>query len=368
MTETPTSPDTGQPPSPDIPRPADRRAGSRRTLNFLSFVIVLLLIVLGLLFWQWSSTRHRLNALEQALTQRLEQFDEVNRQSSAMAGLAERRSAEAALRAEQLEQQLAQSRSQQENLEALYKELTNSREERTIAEIEQLLIIANQQLQLAGNIRPALLALQTAYSRLQQIETPQAALLRKAVLDDIQHLQNLPQANIAELSLQLEELAQAVDTLPLVSDRHPQAHSVQTSQYDDPWRRLVHELWQDFKGLVRLERVDRPEPPLLSPEQNFFLRENVKLRLLMSRIALLHRDERSYRINMEAAAEWIKRYFDTSARQTQRVLAHIRGLADDAVETQIPDINDSLGLVSKYKLSLERSSAMERGSAAAGRE
>jgi hypothetical protein len=108
MTETPTSPDTGQPPSPDIPRPADRRAGSRRTLNFLSFVIVLLLIVLGLLFWQWSSTRHRLNALEQALTQRLEQFDEVNRQSSAMAGLAERRSAEAALRAEQLEQQLAQ--------------------------------------------------------------------------------------------------------------------------------------------------------------------------------------------------------------------------------------------------------------------
>lgn len=353
---------------PNTPNVKDRRAGSRHTLNFLVFVIVLLLIVLGLLFWQWSNTRHRLNELQQALTQRLEQFDAVNQQSITLARQAEQRSAEAALRAEQLEQQLAESRDQQENLETMYKELTNSREERTIAEIEQLLIIANQQLQLAGNIRPALLALQTAYSRLQQIETPQAALLRKTVLDDIQHLQNLPQANIAELNLALEELAEAVDTLPLVSDRHPETLPMETSNDSNPWRRLVHELWQDFKRLVRLERIDRPEPPLLSPEQTFFLRENVKLRLLMARIALLQHDEQSYRSNMEAAAEWIKQYFDTSAPDTQRVLAHIRGLADDTVETQIPDINDSLGLVSKYKLSLDRASSAERDAPIAGRE
>lgn len=358
MTDTNTS-DTNPSETSQSSSPVERRAGSRRTLNFLVFVIVLLLVVLALLFWQWSNTRHRLNDLQQALTQRLEQFDEINQQSISLARQAEARSAAAATRAEQLEQQLAESRDQQENLETLYKELTNSREERTIAEIEQLLIIANQQLQLAGNIRPALLALQTAYARLQQIETPQAALLRKTVLDDIQHLQNLPQANVTELNLELEALAQAVDTLPLVSDRHPESLPAESTQYNDPWRRLVHELWQDFKQLVRLERIDRPEPPLLSPEQTFFLRENVKLRLLMARIALLQHDEQSYRTNMEAAAEWIKLYFDTSAPSTFEVLSRIRGYADDEVETQIPDINDSLGLVSKYKLSLERASSMD---------
>lgn len=340
-------------------------AGSRTAFNFLVFVIVLLLIVLGILFWQWMSTRQRFNELEQVLTQRLEQFAVNNQQSGALARQAERQSAEAVAKTEQLEQQLAQSRNQQENLETLYKELTNSREERTIAEIEQLLIIANQQLQLAGNIRPALLALQTAYARLQQIETPQAALLRKTVLDDIQHLQNLPQANIAELNLELETLAHAVDALPLVSDRHPETHAPQPSSETNRWRRFAREVWADFKSLIRLERIDRPEPPLLSPEQTFFLRENVKLRLLMARTALLQQDEKSYRDNMEGAAQWIKQHFDVTAPETLKVLSRIRGLADDAMETQIPDINESLGLVSKYKLSLEKAASVERDSAAA---
>jgi len=350
--------------------PAGAEPRPRATYNFLVFVIVLLLIVLGVLFWQWMSTRQRFNDLEQVLTYRLEQFTMNNQQSAALARQAEQQSAEAVATTKQLEQQLAQSRNQQENLETLYKELTNSREERTIAEIEQLLIIANQQLQLAGNIRPALLALQTAYGRLQQIETPQAVLLRKTVLDDIQHLQNLPQANIPELNVALEKLAQTIDTLPLVSDRHPETPPAQSASEANQWRRFAREIWGDFKNLVRLERIDRPEPPLLSPEQTFFLRENVKLRLLMARIALLQQDEKSYRDNMEDAAKWIKQHFDVTDPETLKVLSRIRGLADDAMETQMPDINESLGLVSKYKLSLEKAASLEHDSSATayGRE
>ena len=339
---------------------------SRGTLNFPVLVIVLLLIVLGILFWQWASTRQRFNELEQALTHRLEQYAITNEQSAAQARHAEERAAQAAAKVELLEQRLAESRNQQENLETMYKELTSSREERTIAEIEQLLIIANQQLQLAGNIRPALLALQTAYGRLQQIETPQAALLRKTVLDDIQHLQNLPQANIAELNLELESLARAVDLLPLVSDRHPEPTAGKSRLESNAWRRFAREIWNDFKSLVRLERIDRPEPPLLSPEQTFFLRENVKLRLLMARIAMLQQDEKSYQDNMEAAATWIKQHFDVTAPETLKVLSRIRGLADDTVGPPVPDINDSLGLVSKYKLSLERSATLVEGNSIAG--
>jgi len=348
--------------------PPDAARKSRNTLG-LTVLVIMLLALLSAQLWQWLNTRHRFNHLEQVLTQRLEQYAAVNQQAAAQARLAEERSVQAMSKSELLEQKLAQSRDQQENLETLYKELTNSREERTIAEIEQLLIIANQQLQLAGNIRPALLALQTAYSRLQQIETSQAALLRKTVLDDIQHLQNLPQANIAALNLELEALAHTVDVIPLVSDRHPETLPVKPGNETNAWRRLAREIWKDIKSLVRLERIDRPEPPLLTPEQTFFLRENVKLRLLMARIALLQQDEKSYRHNMESAAEWIKQHFDVTAPETLKVLSRIRGLADDAVGTEIPDINASLGLVSKYKLSLEKTPlATGRGAQVSGQE
>ncbi|HEU4709850.1 MAG TPA: uroporphyrinogen-III C-methyltransferase [Methylophilaceae bacterium] len=370
MTENDT-PDTDKEPglATTAEEPAEPSRRSAKILGFLILVIVLLLVVLGILLWQSLITRHRINGLEQVLTQRLEQYSSINQQSMALARRAEERSAEAVAQNELLEQKLADSRDEQESLQALYKELNTNREERTVSEIEQLLIIANQQLQLAGNVRPALLALQTAYTRLQQIETPQASLLRKAVLNDIQHLQNLPQVNVTELNLQLEAIAQAVDRLPLVSDRHPQSPPAQPATKDDnPWRKLAHEVWQDFKSMVRLERIDRPEPPLLSPDQTFFLRENIKLRLLMARIALLQHDETSYQTSMRAAEQWVKQYFDTSDPATRKVMAEIRRLADDVVDTPIPDINESLGLVSKYKLSLEKEASERHATPSGGQE
>lgn len=369
MTET-ISPDTAQEQglTKTAAEPAEPTRSSQKILGFLIFVIVLLLVVLGILLWQWLNTRHRFNAVEQVLTQRLEQYSSLNQQSTELAKRAEERSTEAAAKTELLEQRLADSREEQESLQTLYKELTTNREERTVSEIEQLLIIANQQLQLAGNVRPALLALQTAYSRLQQIESPQAFQLRKAVLNDIQHLQTLPQVNVTELNAELEALARALDGLPLVSDRHPQPLPALPASDSNPWRKLVHEIWQDFKSMVRLERIDRPEPPLLSPDQTFFLRENVKLRLLMARIALLQHDEQNYRTNMQAAEQWVKQYFDTSAPATSRVLREIRRLADDVVDTKIPDINESLGLVSKYKLSLEKTAAEKNPHTGSGQD
>lgn len=330
----------------------------------LVFIILVLLAVIGALVWQSINTRDRFSQLEQALTQRLEQYSSINQQSVALARRAQEQSAEAVAKTALLEQKLAESRDQQDSLQSLYHDLAYNREERVIAEIEQLLIIANQQLQLAGNIKPALLALQTAYTRLQQIDTPQAVLLRKTIISDIQKLQNLPQANISEMNIELESMAQAIDSLPLVSDRHPEPQATVPVDSGNPWQQLAYEVWQDFKSLVRLERIDRPEPPLLSPDQIFFLRENVKLRLLMARIALLQHDAVTYRANMKTAEQWIEQYFDVREQAVRKVLAGIQQLSAAAVDTSIPDINESMSLVSKYKLSLERSANQNRTSSA----
>jgi uroporphyrin-3 C-methyltransferase len=328
---------------------------------FATTALALALIALGIVSWQWLNTRHRFIDIEQALTKRLEQYSANNQQSLAISKQADEHSTEAAARTELLEQKLAESRDQQEALQTLYMELANNREERVIAEVEQLMIIANQQLQLAGNIKPALLALQTADTRLQQLDTPQVTQLRKAIAQNIQQLQSLPQVDIVGMSLKLENLAENIDNLPLVSERHPVTAAAPRPDWDsNPWRRLAQEVWQDLKLMVRLERVDRPEPPLLAPDQTFFLRENIKLRLLTARIALLQHDEATYRADLQAAEQWLTGHFDTREAATQSALATIKQLSANNIIIQIPDISESLGLISKYKLSLERGNSADQ--------
>lgn len=331
-----------------------RPVAAKRRSGFLILVFLLLLLSLGLTIWQLLDTRRHFKDLEQTLTQRLEQYSAANQQSAAIAARAEARSAEVAAASQLLEQKLAESREQQEALQTLYLELANNREERLVAEVEQLLTIADQQLQLAGNIKPALLALQTAVTRLQHMDTPQANILRKAITQDIQRLQTLPQVNIASINSTLEALSSDIDTLPLVSDRHSKAERAAEEISGNPLHRLFSEMWRDIREMIRLERIDRPEPPLLSPEQTFFLRENLKLRLLLARIALLQHDGATYRSTLHDAGQWLKQHFDTSDPRTARTIASLGRLSASSIDMQTPDINGSLSLASNYKLSLEK--------------
>ncbi|MFA6178327.1 MAG: uroporphyrinogen-III C-methyltransferase [Candidatus Methylopumilus sp.] len=343
---------------------ATRGTERRKYSLFIQMALALALTAFVIVAWQWVNTRHQIKQLEKTLAQRLEQFNEKNQQTLALAKNADERSSDTVARTSLLEQRLEESRDQQEALQNLYLELANNREERAISEVEQLLVIANQQLQLAGNIKPALLALQTADTRLQQLDTPQVIQLRKVLAQDIQHLQSLPLIDIVGMSLKLESLTESIDSLPLVSDRHPDGNeAVLAPNWDsNPWRRLVQEIWQDLKGMIRLERIDRREPPLLAPDQTFFLRENIKLHLLTARIALLQHDETTYRADLTAAENWLKGHFDLREPETQNALHIIKELSDSAIVIQMPDISESLGLVSKYKLTLERVHGSEQGS------
>ncbi|MCB5185680.1 uroporphyrinogen-III C-methyltransferase [Methylobacillus gramineus] len=336
---------------------------TRKPSFFAVIAFILVLLALGILAWQWLNTRHRFIELEQSLTQRLEQFNNNNQQSLALAKNADERSTESNVRIIKLEQQLAESRDQQESLQTLYLELVNNHDERVIAEVEQLLAIANQQLQLAANIKPALLALQTADSRLQHMDSPLAIQLRKAIAKDIQRLQELPLIDVIGMSLKLENLTESIDKLPLVSDRHPKPMLPEALLDDEnQLRKLAREVWEDLKQMIRLERVDRAEPPLLAPDQTFFLRENIKLHLLTARIALLQHDENTYRADLDATDQWIKGHFDLRENATKTALTTLKQLSASNIVIQVPDISETLGLVSKYKLTLERSNNSERTS------
>lgn len=337
--------------APSSAPPAEPRAVPSATI-----ALIVALAALVLLAWQWLDNRQRFNAMEYSLTQRLSEFDARNRESQLLAKQAQDASAQATTHVTLLEQKLAESESQQDALQTLYQEFANNRDDRLVSEAEQLLVLAGEQLQLAGNVRSALMALQTADMRLQQIDKPQAIQLRKLIAKDIERLQAVPAVDVVGTSLRLEGMAAAVENLPLLSDHHPHsANDAVAPDYEtNAWRRLAGEVWHDIRQLVRIERIDHPEPPLLTPEQSFFLRENLRLRLLTARIALLQRDDSSYHADLRAADDWLKRHFDTSDQNVQNTLTTIRQLAGNVINIQLPDISESLNAASRYKLSLEK--------------
>ena len=301
----------------------------------------------------WLSSIKNIQNLEHDLAIKLDTFNEKNMQSLALAKNADTRSAEIAARAEILEEKYTESFDQQAALKALYQELANNREERMLSDVEQLLVIANQQLQLAGNIKPALLALQAADTRLQGFDSQKAVQLRKSINQDIQRLQNLPLADLTSISLKLGNLSQRVDQLALVSDRHPNSaqNKIAPDTSNNPWRKLTQEIWRDIKGMIRIERIDHPELPLLTQEQTFFLRENIKLHLLTARIALLRHDEVTYKSDLVAAQSAISLHFDGRESITQNALEEIKALTSNHISTELPDIEQSLRLLNLYKLS-----------------
>jgi uroporphyrin-3 C-methyltransferase len=256
-----------------------------------------------------------------------------------------------------LESKLAESQNQQIALEALYQELSRNRDEWAYAEIEQSLLIASQQIQLAGNVKAALIALQNADARLQGMDRPQLTQLRKAINRDIERLKAVPHVDIVGISARLDALAGAVDALPLATEMRASADPPAPREAADDgnaWVRFWREAWSEVKQLVRIQQLGKPDVPLLAPSQGFFLRENLKLRLVGARLALLTRDQASYKGDLEAARNWLARYYQTGDRGVANALATLRTLHESDISIELPDISATLDALRDYRATRER--------------
>lgn len=334
---------------------------NRRKPSLLAIsTLILVIIALIALALQWLNTRQHFNEVEKALSQKLERYNAANQQSLTLAKLAEDRSTQANARTVVLEEKLAQSRDQQEVLQTLYDQLAENREASAVAEVEQLISIANQQLQLAGNVKAALLALDAAHTRLEPLALPRANQLRETLALEIENLRKLPQVDVAEVSRQLENLSELSATLPLISERQPTLNESLTKTDEQKntaamstLEKLTLPIWQDIKGLVTVERIDKPEPPLLSPDHALYLRENIKLRLLTARIALLQHDDVTYKSDLNNVSKWLNLYFDNKHPNTIKAIHLLKKLTDDNIKIELPQLTESMAAVDRYKQTLE---------------
>jgi uroporphyrin-3 C-methyltransferase len=219
-----------------------------------------------------------------------------------------------------------------------------------------MLLIAAQQLQLSANVKAALIAVQSADARLQRMNRPAFNGLRKAISQDMDKLRALPSVDITGINFQLNNLITAVDLMPLAY-QHRAANEV-VAQAVPPkdetvWQKLLREIWQEVKQLVRIENTGNAEIPLLPPNQEFFLRENLKLRLLSARLALLSRDEDSFKQELKTAQLWTARYFDGKSNEGMRMSDGLKKLAASDISIELPDISTSLQAVRNYRLTRE---------------
>ena len=322
----------------------------------INLVLILVIILVPVIAWQWYDTREQITGLQHELAKKLAEADASGKESRSIAGDAAESGRRAETKLGMLETRLAESQSQQLALEALYQELTRNRDEATLEEVEQLLLIANQQLQLAGNAKAALIAMQEADARLQRIDRPQLTPMRKILSRDMDLLKAAPYVDTVGISVRLDNLAAEVDQLPLAMELRPEANpSLRQSQPDESaWLKFVRETWEDIKQLVRIQIMDKPDVALLSPSQAYFLRENLKLRLLSARHALLARDGPSFRADLDASMDWISRYYDNKSEPAAGMLATLRELRDSNVGVELPRISASLDAVRNYRLARDR--------------
>jgi uroporphyrin-3 C-methyltransferase len=340
---------------PPVPAPVHKNPVAR-AISHLNLTQLTLLVLVIVFLWQWVDSQQQLHKIQQTLAQRLAEMDGSSKAAQMLTLQSQEQVRELGGKLSLLESRYAETQGQRTALETLYQDLARSRDQMMLAEVEQLLLIAGQQLQLAANVKAALIAMQQADSRLQRLDRPALNSLRAAISRDMDKLRALPDVDVSAINARLDNLISIVNRLALVQDlriaRNDPAPAV--VQADNSWKGLLREIWQDAKNLVRIENMHQDELPLLSPTQTFFLRENLKLRLLSARIALLSRDEASFKHDIKTAQDWIKLFFDVKSADGIQAVSMLQKLNASSIKIDLPDVSGSLEAVRHYRATREK--------------
>jgi uroporphyrin-3 C-methyltransferase len=304
--------------------------------------------------WQWLETRSRIDELQVELARRLGEGDTLAKESRTLAKQNQDLLQALTAKVGALEAKQAEMLGQQTALDAMYQELSRNRDERLQADIEQAVSLAAQQLAVAGNVGAALIALQGADARLARAGQPLLLPVRKLINRDIERLKALPLADVPGISMKLDGIVAAIDAMPLAHEQRPTPEPpprpTRSAADIGFWLGLAADFWNETKQLIRIERMDRPAPALLSPPQAFFLRENLKLRLVNARLSLLQRDGRGFREDINQSRNWLDTYFDGRTHNVQGAAATLKELAAIEVSQELPTLGETLAALRNLKI------------------
>lgn len=326
------------------------------------FAALLIGVVLSLLL-AWRAEQ-RVLSLEQELVRR--QIDSAGQ--SAEARLLAKRAEEGmlALAAKQavLEGRVAEVALQRGQLEDLLQSLSRSRDENVVVDIEAAIRVAMQQNAITGSAEPLVATLRQSDERLARYNQPRLEGVRRAITRDLDRVKAVAVTDISTLTIKLDDVIRIVDELPLLAKAEPRkaggrpaaepsasapakADAAPTGmawlqRSVEAWNELWQKVWLEAKSLVRVTTIDHPDAMLIVPEQAYFFRENLKLRLLNARLSLLSRQFATAQADLRNAQAALERYFDKTSRRTQLSAELIRQVAAQARQVIVPRPDDTL--------------------------
>ncbi|UOP05135.2 uroporphyrinogen-III C-methyltransferase [Conchiformibius kuhniae] len=241
------------------------------------------------------------------------------------------------------------------DIQRAYQELLKGRVNWLVDEIEVTLNLAAQQLVLSGNVPVAVGVLETIEQRLSRFEQAELLPIKRAVSQDLAVLkQNAgAYADISGMVLKLDALEKAVAGLPLLVDNTLQAQNAPAApvaESADFWTRAWNKTVNLLHGMVEIRKLDSNDAMLLSPEQVYFVRANLRLRLLDARLALMQHNGESYKNQLAEVEGAVKTYFDTAAPTTKKWLDDLAQLNAQNLSIVSDDVlKDSLAAVRDYQ-------------------
>jgi len=313
---------------------------SRLVFGLLALV-ALVALVMVLLLWQKVGgmqeqlARHSADALSQASEARAlaRQASEVVRDASGRIALNESRVAELTL--------------QRAQFEDLMQSVSRSRDESLLVDVDSAVRLALQQAQVTGSTEPLLAALKAGEQRIARAAQPRLAPLQRVMQQDADRLRAGASNDTGEALQRLDQLMRMVDDLPAANAvANPGGTSLlQAEPLPDGanwWERALWSVRNEARSLLRVGRIEQPAAVLMSPEQTYFLRENLKLKLLNVRLAVLSRQFDSARSELQAVTNIINRYFDPASRRTQTAATLLQQLQVQVKAKDPVQVNDTL--------------------------
>ena len=313
-------------------------------LKWLPGLTAVLALGVGVLLWQ------KLSSIQEQLARQSAESQSVSLEARTLARQSLSLAQEASARTVLFDTRLSEVALQRTQLDELVQSLSRSRDENLVVDIESALRLAQQQAQLTGSIEPLLAALKTTDQRVTRAAQPRLVLLQRALARDIDRVRSASVSDTPTMLVKLDELVRMADEMPLAnaaSGLHAQDKLPAKPPPIAPswWQKGLALMVDEAKSLVRLSRIESPDAALLSPEQSFFVRENLKLKLLNARLGLLSRQVESARTDLSAADLVIKKYFDTGSRKTQTAQALLQQVQSQMFNLQLPRIDDTLAVL-----------------------
>lgn len=299
-------------------------------------------LALSALLWQ------RLGRMQEQLARQSQDAGQQSLEAKAWAKQAQDTVKDNAARLGLIEGRLGEVALQRGQLEELIQSLSRSRDENLVVDIEAGLRMAQQQAQLTGSTEPLLATLKSAQQRLQRAAQPRLAPVQRAIDKDLERLRALQTTDLPGLLMRLDEGVAQIDALVLANQAPvpaavPDSGAASArSAWPVWWSQGVQQILDPLRDLVRISRINAPEALLLSPEQAFFLRENLKLKLLNARLGLLSRQYDAVRADLTQTVAAVRRYADPQSRKTQQLLQLLEQAQQQLQKGESPRLDASL--------------------------